>query len=724
MADLPQYQSQLTSVAPVAPVTGFQAASQSQSAIGLIADSVLDESSKQLARQAGAQAALSGNQPRFPGITGADKEYIASYKEEAFNSAYTNASKAIKQFALTAKSDPSSQKLEGYQASLEQYVRGVSATLPQDVQKKLMQSLSPLADSEYYSLALEQEQSNSMALKANTDNYLQQSSSDMAELALTGHYQAAAETRDRLKEAYPALSTEVDKMYDESVQIHSLKAALDKNDNKKVSAILEKNAGSPALLGYMAQYQASKRAHEGINYLQAQTAYESGVPLATVLGSYPLTEEDAQKLRLMDVRNQQSQRGAAEASYNISASADDAVALSQFSPKDMDSWYDEHIQAAGNDNIPTGALIQSSIKRPIPKFMKQLSAAINNGSPEQMTYAAGAIQLLSDKNPAALDGLSEADMMTAWTFKDLIDDAANTPEDAAKMARYESTGLNAEDRMQRQRTYADNLKAFDHDPKSVQSALANELGSRWLPFNKNVGKAPGFLPWNKGPEVPDRLIGIYNRLLTNAGQETKDPKKGHKLAIAQIKKTWSETNINGYAEISQNAPTFLLQNEGNYIQNDKKLAVKALADRNADARAKGDLTFMDIEYPNAPDFKGPIDIVEKSAKATTKIIVNGHPAELIVGSDVSSKNLSWPLLYKTADGFTQPLLDVDGSQARWYANVDTPREYQNAKNARSGQLFLQRQAPPPVPSRNPYENLAYGPQLSQKTNKAIGETVE
>ncbi len=97
---------------------------------------------------------------------------------------------------------------------------------------------------------------------------------------------------------------------------------------------------------------------------------------------------------------------------------------------------------------------------------------------------------------------------------------------------------------------------------------------------------------------------------------------------------------------------------------------------------------------------------------------------MIVGSDVSSKNLSWPLFYKTADGFTQPLLDVDGSQARWYANVDTPREYQNAKNARSGQLFLQRQAPPPVPSRNPYENLSYGPQLSQKTNKAIGETVE
>ena len=216
--------------------------------------------------------------------------------------------------------------------------------------------------------------------------------------------------------------------------------------------------------------------------------------------------------------------------------------------------------------------------------------------------------------------------------------------------------------------------------------------------------------------MPSKLIGSYNRLVVKNSQYTKDPSVASDMAIAELKRTWSETDINGSPEIMQFAPDAVLPNKENFIQNDKKLSMKAVAERNRAARKAGDITFMDIEYPDAPEFSNNLEVIEKSSKATTKIKVNGEPSELIVGSDdrtAVSNNPSWPLFYKSdITGLQQPLLDIDGNQARWRPSDINAKEFkQGVQSAQIDRYNAKKKASGPsvTDSDSGYKGLAYGP---------------
>lgn len=692
--DFPTYVNQHPSVAPVQPVASFHTVAQGENALGAIATSVFNESSMQLAAINGQKAAEQGLPAPFPALTGADKEYVGAYKQTAFENAYTQGNRLFKNLALTASSDPEGANVQVLKDSIGQFIQGLQAKLPTDVYKKLQQSWAPQLDSEYYSLLQESSAKNAKDLRIQGAEYAQTEAKTTFDLAAEGNFEGAKESAARLAERGGDFPQQAVKMYEDGVKVNAVQKALAQGDTEKVSELVGSN---PDLISYVNQFEANKRSHEATNYIKAQTALKLGQPLGTVLASYNLTAEHVERIKLKDASraSSESKKAARVAAFFATMQNGNIGKLtSEFTDADTNNAYDSILSNLGNDSLESATTVAANFPIPIKKFQERLSGSLNYGDPEELHQASAAVQSLSNLNPVALSGMSSADLATAFTYNNLAQDTTKPLDKIAEEARKSASGLTLQEQQQRQAAFQAALKGNPKytDPIKQANTLSKQLGRHFFSSNASV---------------PGSLVEAYGNLITANSQYTDKPAIASDMAIAELAQVYKETNVNGKNELQAYPATSVLPDIGNYQVNAKHQALGNVAARNAEARAKGDITYMSIEYPDAPRFENVQELIEgtggkksytanipvigdvreqvseRTNKVTDTVIINGRKAQLYVGSDDRTKatqGASWPLSYVNEQGIVLPILDVDGSQARWYADTRAIDVYNSLDN--------------------------------------------
>lgn len=554
--EFPTYTNQLTSVAPVQPVASFHNAAQGESALGAITTSVFNESSRQLAAINGQKAAEQGIQPHFPALTGADKEYVGAYKQTAFENAYTQGNRLFKNLALTASSDPEGANVQVLKDSIGQFMQGLQAKLPEDVYKKLQQSWAPQLDSEYYSLLQESNTKSSRDLRIQGAEYAQTEAQTTFNLAAEGNFEGAKESAARLAEKYPEQAL---KMYEDGVKVHALQDALSKGDTAKVSELV---ASDPDLAGYVAQFEASKRSHEVVNYIKAQTDLENGAQIGTVLAAYGLNSQHSAQLELINAKVQRKQTATATNLSKAIEKRNDPAFLSSLPNKELDEVFDlQNSLSFGNDpSLYQQATVAQGFSIPISKFNNALSASIKYGDTPQAVEALEVYRALSDKAPVSVDEVDSKAQGLAANY-DLSRRAGNAPDLALANAREEIKKLDAS-------TKEELTKQFDADIEGYKS------------FDQKAN----FVAKKLGVKVRELSPGIvtsfFSKMKSNYINSTPGLDSSSEMTAGSFNKRYGYTELNGvkqYVEMPIEYYTRDDEQAFNQVQNQLEERIQTVA---------------------------------------------------------------------------------------------------------------------------------------------------
>jgi hypothetical protein len=293
--------------------------------------------------------------------------------------------------------------------------------------------------------------------------------------------------------------------------------------------------------------------------------------------------------------------------------------------------------------------------------------------------------------------MSDTELTTAFSITSAAQDTTTPLNELVNNARGTKPGMSLAERQQQEATYKAALvgKHKYTNPVDMIKYLQNNIDSNTIFSNKKT-------------IVPAKLVSAFSNLMTKGGRDTNDPDIAADVALTKLNQRWKKSTINNRVELGVSMPDHVLPDVGNFIQNSKYIAMGKVAERNRQAKEAGNILFMDVEYPNAPHFESAKDVIfGKSGRKTAEakvglfkespgyikeslkasddtIIVDGFKTKLIVQSDDKTNSgsiPSWPLFYLDKNGLQQPILDVDGSQARWVADYTPINAYQKASGA-------------------------------------------
>ena len=619
MADLPQYQSQLTSSAPAAPVTGFQQASQSQSAIGLIADSVLDESSSQIARQAGIEAADRGQQPRFPGITRTDKEYVAAYEGQAYATAYAQGSKYLQQTAFELGKNPTPEALQLFAESAQEYAQGVSGTVSENVGRQLNKNLGSLFESYNAQLASAVEDRSQKILKENFTAGIKSNLEGIQQLELTGQHEAAAVqaaitnaivdtsgdniylTPEQKAETKRAIATAVAsaRAIGDLYRLHQVHDDASAQDYLAKLAALPPNdkndAVRAAAMNYQRNYESAKSGQEQVQFIQAEQLQLSGVSLGDILSAYPnLSAVDKERLKLANASIQsQAEQGAIQLD-EANANARSPAYFANMSTKEKAGILGAKREQMfpGQDSLAHEAAAASTFQTTFTDLNNKAQDTITLGDAQQSIETMELVANVQQHHPQVFAGLDSKSQSMVQNYS-ALKRAGNDPLTAWQTA----SGLikNVTPEMQAGRD-----KAFQ-EQTGASTAASYQLDTI-AHAKKTVANAMGI----SQSYVDDGLIVTFREGLMTQNRIDGSMQMAAARVAASMKRVYGETTVNGETEYVYRPADKEVAGGADEVRNRLFKSVQpVLARINADYKDHdGDFYFEANSKPTADSYKG------------------------------------------------------------------------------------------------------------------------
>lgn len=727
MANLPEFERKV-GITPQATPTGMQGAlsniGQSSKVLEQFGDTVAQNSANELARIDAINSYRNGQrQELLPPISQTDASYVKAYSEEESHNLTMNGSKYLNESLITALKNPTPGALKAYEKNANSTLSQLLEQSSEMNRGSIRTSLENSYVNNYLRLEQAVEAQNEKVLDSNDMSYVNQGLIDIQNFNLNSNSNAAAQKKEDLlkfidnrgasgrwlPEKVRQAKDLIDKTTESSFYQNEWRNAYNKKQGEAyIAGLAEKppQGMTPvrhqeimaSTMQYAHNYEAAFKAQQNISYAEAQLAIaQGGINFDNIDSiSDNLSPLQIANLKLSLQKQLNKSLKSQALMHNIDSESNDIYAMNKYSPKQIDSWWDEKLnidtQATGQKpGFERQALIATTMQAPIPKLNKDLSAALRNGSTEDAIAAARAYRFLSANHAIAVKDLDKDSEAILEGFDVLARNTSVPPEESLKIARDNVLNATPEERAGRLENFKDwqqqqDLNTYGKQIEFLADNISGAQTSKWF----------GLSSRGDTTKVPASLPLIWKKLAVQFAPLNKDPESASKMALREIEKTFQVSGINGESEIMPIAPESVLPSVGNYIPNDRVRALKQIVEGNKQLKAQGGQVFNDLEWPDAPDTSNLFGA--QLVEGNPKIKIDGTEREVFVQSDYTTQVgaggvPSWAFMYKDDIGMLVPLWDANNRLgARWYpeetyAQVD---DYVKATNAATEKMYLDR----------------------------------
>ncbi len=670
--------------------------------IGQFSNQLAQNAANQRAREEGIKAAQDPTRQIYPEFTQTGAEFANAFKQEQSANINFHGERLINQLANSVKRNLNAQSLDEFQNQAETGLNELVSQSSSDMAPQIKRNLISNYESTFAQLSgalYEKEQ----AYKRSQNNVMYESGKKTQQnLALQGDFGAAGQKLiDNLnfianlesngeitpEQAY-ARSEEIHKQLDvnraqkEWLDNHNIS---EESGAKFIRDLVESNDLDPdtkeavvsGVLQYRSNYRAAQNVQQTIEYSNANLDLAEGRMTPERLDYYSeigrLSHHDITQLKLSLAKNAAKDYQKTELVQDISKISHDAVEMSKVSKEDKNTYFKYmvetdrlNVESKGGEYsqpILRQARLASTINSPISVFQGQLESAIQFGTPEQLEEAGKAIQMLTNVNKNALDGLDKNARSASSLYNHYrLDTQREDPASLARNAVYNVDEATKKTRAEQATTY---MRQKDYnDPGVVKQHLASALGAKnW--FSKNS-------------VFPDALVAKYQAALPSYIERSGNEKIADQELTSDLAQVYKPTNINNRNELMPYPPESVLEPAGYWVENDRVRAFQQMSEANTLMAKNKEFILNRVEFE-------PLDLSDLISKplvnGSLKAKVDGVERKIVIKSDDLTKlpgtrGPSWSFWFLDDNNIEQPIMDsrYSNGPARWYPDYQLKEE--------------------------------------------------
>lgn len=702
--ELPIYESSVpikTGGQTPSALSGLGSAIHASESLGAIGAEVASTAANQ---RASIQALRDAQNPNgyepVPAFTKADQHYVQTYNQQSLNTlSHIGQQDLERQFHVYAQ-NPTPEGLLEYEKFGKETIENMSRLGTDSNRYEVQRSLESYADSRFHALANSVDAKNRQVIASNFNTAYNQALQNQHDYGAQGMWSQLNEETDSalrsndaalqagsiLPEEHAQRKKSIDLTKRISQQIYGLNQAEKSGNGDKYLKNFVENPGdlSPSdaetvgasLYKSLNTQRALRSGQDNLDYMQAKLQLMTeGNPTPSQLDEWKqslssknfldiqmdiarMNAEENRKLQLVQTMSQDFGNVAEMANYTDGQFKDVFGYISDIQEKQ----YQDNTGQPQPYPLIAQASIAQQIKRENPVLANSLSQAINYGNPDQATEAAEALRMLAANNPVAVQGLSPQTKMVSELFNLHAKDQTKTKEEALKQAREEVYNVDESTRVDR----VNRLKEYRNNNQQYKPTYSNSLKI----IKENLSEK-GAVWGHKDTVMPAGIVTEFDRLWSNYAAIGADPEVAKKAALDELSRIYTPTSVNGRSEIMFMSPESVLPNAGNYIQNDKVLALNEFIQRNQQKSQNGEFVLNHVEWAKPPSLSDNV-VATPFVKGDLKVKVDGEEKKVFVDSDAITElsgtgQPSWIFYYMDDYGNKVPLMDADrpSAVARW-----------------------------------------------------------
>lgn len=575
--DLPEYQRRETIKPAAAPVgmANVASASTAELVVGSIGAYASQQAAQEYAQYSGKKAGKVPGQKLLPNLTPNIKSYNEAYREESAKVLLTQGDNLLNQYQQDFNKIPNPTGPDALMFA-ENATRGLSDLLAyadpkdeQEIRRAYFQKFSALnlqaadrvqkADEKRL---IDNYNKNTEANLNNIFNFSLQGMDQAAEDSYQAQLKNLETVRDyigeekyiqglqsaRMARALADKSADIEYLYRQEGELAAIEYMQDFATHKQEGLTdVERDSLLPQLYNRLVQTQKIEGLSDKIQYGNAQIEMAQspmGMLSPERLQYYQenLSKETFNDLQLKQITAQKKNIEAGEIATYLNNNAGNSIALGQLSKEQLDTGFKEVVKFEESRtgkpvDLADEARLAANYDVAIPSVNKKIVDGINSKNPEIAAQSAGIYSALALDHPNAIAGVDNTTALKADKISSLI--ANQTPADKAVAYANDNIGNKTSTQVKELRErFKEEVKIRRLNAPSLQKILTGSI----------TGFDPG-IEWSPG------LVNDFINLTEMNYLEGADWDLATKNAADQIKRTYKETDINGFKQVMYLPPT-------------------------------------------------------------------------------------------------------------------------------------------------------------------------